>query len=481
VTSLSGFQTGQPLPAQATTDVAVVGAGPAGLAAAVALAESGLSVTLIDEQAVAGGQYLTRRTMPARRAGSAERQGYVLRQRVAQLPVAWTPETLVWHIDRDRTLHLYRGRRTGLLQAQAVVLACGAREQSVPFPGWTLPGVMTVGAAQLLAKRHDRLPGKRVLLAGSGPLLLAAASELVHLGAQVVAVLEASDPSRWLRHSTAAWGQWDRFGEGLRYLRTLQRRRIPYRFGRAVTAAHGDRRLQSVDIARLSSGGSPIAESTERLEVDTLCISFGLVPNIELAQLAGADLTFDPALGGWTPRLNRLFQTTVPGIFVAGEMAAVAGASLAILTGRLAGLCAAAYVGRLSESRLERELEASARHRHQQAQFGRMVNTLFAPPPGIWSITTDETIVCRCEEVKAGDVRQALAAGVNSLDALKTWSRAGQGPCQGRTCGPILAQLMAAHHRSPVAAAGPFSVRPPVKPVPLAALAAASHETGSVA
>lgn len=462
------------------TDVAIVGAGPAGLAAATTAASLGLRVVLIDEQAAPGGQYLVKQPGAPSAISAAERQGRDLLRSLAQPPtrdrigvVEWRSETLVWHAERDLKLWLYcKGAVAAPLQAGAIILASGAREQVIPFPGWTLPGVMTVGAAQLLAKRHGLAVGKRVLLAGSGPLLLPAAAKLAELGAQVVGVLEATHPGAWVPYAPTAWGQWGRLSEGWRYLRAMQRAHIPYRFGRAVVAAQGKDRVEAAVIARLNAQGRPLAGQTETIPVDALCISFGFAPNVELAQLAGAALRFEPLRGGWAPEVDATLQTTVPGLYVAGEAAGVAGAAAALLDGHLAALAAANRLGRIGQAALEAEWAAASGRRRRAARFGGMLNTLFAPPSELDAITTDDTLVCRCEEVRAGDARAAIARGAVTLDALKMWSRVGQGPCQGRTCGPILARLIARQTGRTQVEAGCFQVRPPVKPVPLAALVA---------
>ena len=462
----------------ATTEVAVIGAGPAGLAAALTAAELGLKVALIDESPAPGGQYLVDRAVTNQYPpiSAAERQGQDLIRKSRAAPVEWRFETLVWNLTGDLNLALYRrGEVTSPLQAGAVILASGAREQVVPFPGWTLPGVMTVGAAQLLAKRHNLVPGRRVLLAGSGPLMLPAAVRLAELGAEVVGILEATHPAAWLRHGPAVWGNWDRLAEGRHYISALRKAHIPYRFGRTVVRAAGTDRLDVAVVAQLDGQGSPIPGTEERFSVDLLCVSFGLVPNIELAQLAGATLRFDPDCGGWVPQLDENGQTTVPGLFVAGEAASIAGAGAAMLEGRLAALAAAWRLGRVTQAEFTREQAAAAGRRGSYQRFGAMLNTLFGPPLGLSAITTEDTPICRCEEVTAGEVRAAIRQGAVTLDALKTRTRVGQGPCQGRTCGPILARMIAQETGHPVADAGMFRVRPPVKPVPVMALAGEMH------
>jgi NADPH-dependent 2,4-dienoyl-CoA reductase/sulfur reductase-like enzyme len=470
----------------AATDVAVIGAGPGGLSAALAAAGCGLRVTLIDELSAPGGQYLVGSGAIDRPAGgeainrltsehppvsATERCGMGLLDRLPQANVETRFETLVWHLSSDLTLALHQRGRVEYLSAGAVVLASGAREQVIPFPGWTLPGVMTIGAAQLLAKRHGLVPGRRVMLAGSGPLMLPAAVHLAELGAEIPAVLEATHLRAWLKHGPAVWGAWDRLDEGRRYLGALRRAHIPYRFGRAVVRALGSERIEAAVMAELDGHGRPIPGTEVQIAVDALCVGFGFVPNTELSQLAGASLHFDPANGGWAPRLDERLQTSVPGLFVAGEVGGVAGAATAMLDGRLAGLGAACRLGHLGEAELADEWAASSRQRRQMRRFGAMLNTLFAPPPGLSAITAEDTVICRCEEITAGEVRDAIDHGATTLDALKTRTRTGQGPCQGRTCGPILARMIAQQLGGSPAAAGLFPVRPPVKPVPLAALA----------
>ncbi|MEW5957480.1 MAG: FAD-dependent oxidoreductase [Chloroflexota bacterium] len=457
----------------ATTELAVVGAGPAGLAAAVAAARLGVQVTLIDELPKPGGQYLKGEARPvAPPVSKAERHGQDLIAELSNLAIDLRTQTLVWGIDGTR-LALHGSAGPAWLEAQAVVVAAGARELVVPFSGWTLPGVMTLGAAQLLAKAHRVLPGRRVLLAGSGPLLLAAANELLSLGAEVAAVLEATHPGRWLPYAPAVWGQWDRLGEGWRYWQALRRARAPYRFGRIVIRAEGEAELEAVLVARLDRRGRPLAGTAETIAVDTLCLGFGFVPNIELTQLAGCAHEFDRARGGWVPTVNERLETSRPGLFVAGETAGVGGAAAALLQGRVAGLAAAHRLGQLSLDRLNRELDSLAGPRRRQRNFGAMLNTLFRPPAALDALIPDDTIICRCEDVPAGEIRRAAAGGLTHLDALKTATRLGQGPCQGRTCGPLLARLIAEQTGRPEAAAGCFHVRPPLKPVPLGSLAAA--------
>jgi NADPH-dependent 2,4-dienoyl-CoA reductase/sulfur reductase-like enzyme len=454
------------------TELVVVGAGPAGLVAATTAARAGAQVTLIDEYPRPGGQYLkgAAHANGAPPVSATERQARALLPDLAQFEVEQRLQTQVWGLEGKR-LALYSPAGVDWLQTKVIVVATGARELVIPFPGWTLPGVMTLGAAQLLAKGHGVLPGQRILLAGSGPLLLPVANELTQRGAEVVAVLEATHPGQWLSHGGAAWGNWDRLREGWHYLRGLRRARIPYRFGQTVVRAEGDEALENVVIARLDGQGNPLSGTEGTFEVDTLCLGFGFVPNVELTQLAGCEHRFDRRRGGWAPTVDERLETTVSGLLAAGETAGVGGAGAAMLEGRVAGLAAAWRLGYIDETRLAGEVAGLAGQRQRLQRFGAMLNTLFAPQPGLDAITTGETTICRCEGVTAGEVRAAVANGAASLDALKNWTRVGQGLCQGRTCGPLLARLLRQESGCSTETAGCFNVRPPLKPVPLGQLA----------
>lgn len=447
-------------------ELAVVGAGPAGLAAAVTAAQAGLAVTLIDESPLVGGQYLRPWTGCWAPRTRAEREGHGLRQRLAALPVEVRSQTLGWGLFPDRTLGLYGPSGSSLLQAQCLILATGAYERVIPFPGWTLPGVMTVGGLQTLVKGYGLRPGHRVLLAGSGPLLLAVAVQLVEAGVTLVAVLEATRPRDWLRQVSRAWGHWDRLREGWGYLHTLRRAGVPLRWGWALTRALGEEEVEAAEVA-------PVADlhCSETVAVDTVGIGFGFVPATELARLAGCRHEYRPEAGGWIPIHDERLETTTPGVFVAGETAGIGGVDQALIEGKIAALSCAARQGRLPPAEVQVRLIPLLRQRRHHQRFAAFLNTTFHPPPELHSLATEDTVLCRCEEVTAGEIRAAVQAGVTELEALKACTRLGQGFCQGRLCGSLVADFVAREAGCPVAEVGTYSVRPPIKPMPLEALA----------
>jgi thioredoxin reductase len=457
------------------TDVAIVGAGPAGLSAALAAAGAGAGVVLIDAYRRPGGQFYRQPAAEFRAAGPAghQREGAALREAAAAAGVEMWSETAVWGAFDGPRLGLDGPGAPAFLEARAVVVAAGAYERAAAFPGWTLPGVMTAGAAQTLLKEQRILPGRRAVLAGTGPLQLVVAAALVEAGAEVVAVLEGSPAiRRSLRrpfaNAAALWGQWDRLAEGLSAWWTLRRAGVPYSPGWGVTAAEGGGQVEAVTVARLDEAWRPVPGTQRRLACDTLCCGYGFVPATELARLLGVRHAWRPDQGGWAPARDEHMETDVPGVFVAGDGAGIGGAGLALVEGRIAGLAAAARVsGRSQEAAIARLAPALRRER----RFQRLYTELFTPGPGLDELAGPETVICRCEEVTRAEVAEAVARGADVLDAVKVLTRCGMGDCQGRVCGPLVAAVVAGETGRSPAELGAFRPRPPIFPVPITTLA----------
>ena len=456
-------------------EIAIVGAGPAGVSAAVAAARAGAKVALVDEGARTGGQFF-RQPISSANGATPEllrhhfQRGRKLLDQLSHPNIQLHPETVVWNITAKRQLNLYHANRPLTLQAQRVILATGATERVAAFPGWTLPGVMTVGAAQSLLKSQGLIPGGRVVLAGSGPLLLAVARQLVDAGAQVAGVYEATHWWRWLRHAIHFQDHRDRLREGLGHWWRLRTAGVPFEFCSAVTRAEGDGHVSGVEVSCVDHAWQPRPGMKKMIGADTVCVSYGFVPATELARLAGCAHQFDPHIGAFITVTNEELETSVSGIYAAGEVRGIGGAEAALAEGRLAGLAAARSLGwEVKDSELAEARAEQTKHR----AFAAVLAELFAVKPGLAQFAADDTIVCRCENVTAGELREAGRGGALALNALKAWNRCGMGMCQGRMCAPIAAQILAAEigrgdsGGRPLESVGMFTARPPVKPVPL--------------
>ncbi len=462
------------------TEIAIVGAGPAGLSAALAAAEAGAQVTVIDACRQPGGQYF-RQPNAGIRAEAPEphqREGRILWQKAAAAGVKFLAQTTVWGAFEGNRLTFYDdiSLRTGEIQAKAIILAPGTYERVAAFPGWTLPGVMTTGAAQTLLKEQRILPGQQIVLAGTGPLQLIVAAALVEAGANVVAVLEGASLAgktmrRPLQSLSALRGQRNRLGEGWQSWRALRKAGVPYLSGWGVIAADGESNVEGARIAKLDENWRPIPGTERRLSCDTLCLNYGFTPATELSHLLGLRREWRPEQGGFVPLRDAQMQSSVPGIFVVGDGAGVGGAGLAMLEGEIAGLTAAMQVRGKTALAVSQRIEALDPALHRERRFQKLYGQLFTPAPGLGELAAPDTLICRCESVSKGDISQAIQDGADTLYIVKGLTRCGMGNCQGRVCGPLAAAIVAKEMGQSPEEVGQFRPRVPLFPLPLSALA----------
>jgi NADPH-dependent 2,4-dienoyl-CoA reductase/sulfur reductase-like enzyme len=419
-------------------DVLVVGGGPAGIAAATVASESGCRVGLIDDNPSAGGQIW--------RAYKAE---HAIREPHGRTFLSWLGRMTSAGVEIRFGLGVVAQPATGVLRVESdegfsdihyerLILATGARERFLPFPGWTLPGVMGAGGLQAMVKCGLPIAGKRVVLAGSGPLLLAVAAGLARRGAEVAGIFEQAPMSRLIHFGVALLFEPGKLMEGLRY--RLDSGSALYSAGSWVTRAYGRDRLRSVTV---KNGGAE-----REIACEYLGCGFHLVPNLELPGLLGCSIN-----GGYVI-VDEAQQTSIPGLYCAGELTGIGGLEKALIEGEIAGLSAA---GRLASALYDQ--------RDRLLRFARRLDKTFAPRPELRAIGMEDTLVCRCEDVARGRL-----AGLGSFREAKLQTRCGMGPCQGRICGPA-AQFLFGWKQD--------NVRPPLTPSCVSTLAPPVMEVDS--
>jgi NADPH-dependent 2,4-dienoyl-CoA reductase/sulfur reductase-like enzyme len=440
------------------TELAVIGAGPAGLAAALAAAQRGVDVTLIDGAATLGGQ-IWRQPSSGEPADDAVP---LLRAVPAHPRVDVLSATSVVHAAATGPgARVLLRAESGIwaLDAAAVVLATGAAELSLPFPGWDLPGVVTPGAAQAMLKAHGVPIGRRVVVAGTGAFLWPVAAGLITAGVQVAAIVEAAPLVRGARLSAGLLRHRAIAGQAAGYLRTVVRARVPLLAGRAVVGAHGADRVESVTVARLDGAGR------RGIAADAACVGWGFVPSVELARSLGCAELIHPTHPYTTVAVDGDQATSVEGIFAAGEVTGIGGAVVAAAEGEIAGAAAATSLGRASTAG---QLESLARARATLPRARRAAAVLDRafPVPERWTEWLDaESVVCRCEEVTWGEIAGVVDSGFVSARGVKGQTRCGMGWCQGRICGPALQSAISRRARRPLAEVGDLAGRPFAAPL----------------
>jgi NADPH-dependent 2,4-dienoyl-CoA reductase/sulfur reductase-like enzyme len=454
-------------PRRDSYDVVVIGAGPAGLAATATAAEAGLSTLLLDENAGPGGQVwraiASTPVTERNNLGADYWAGADLVDAARSSSAEIVQRATVWSLDRNLEVGVSVGGASFFVKARRVILATGALERPFPIPGWTLPGVMTAGAAQTMLKSSGLVPDGQTVIAGQGPLLWLLAAQILRLGGRIDRILDTTERRNYfaaLPHAFAFVTS-PYFAKGLAMMKEV-RAKVPVVTGVSELAAAGDGQLATVTY---TAGGR-----RETIAAELLLLHQGVVPNINLAMAAGIEHRWDDLQLCWSPVLDRDGSSSVEGIAVAGDGAGIGGAGAAIVRGRIAARSAVEALAPAAAAKLAPM--STFRASLAQAERGRaFLDTLFRPARQ-FRIPSGDTIVCRCEEVTAEDILDAVAIGATGPNQLKAYRRTGMGPCQGRLCGLTVTELMAQARGKTPQEIGYYRLRAPVKPITLAELAA---------
>lgn len=453
-------------------DILIVGAGPAGMSAAIVAKQHGLDVLVVDEQRSPGGQIWRNvenvaGTARAGLLGKAYGEGAAVVGRFRASGAAYEPGTQAWHVEAGARAFLRSGGAARSVQADYVLLATGAQERPAPFPGWTLPGVMTVGAAQIVLKSSGQIPNEPVWIAGCGPLPLLYAVQLLQAGGQIAGFLDTTPPGRSSETiaalPAALFGAPGDLLKGLNWIARL-RRQVRYIRHVAEIEAIGEGELERIRYVT-GDGHEAIVQASLLLTHE------GLVPTIHPTLALGCRHIWNSDQDSFAPELDSWGETSERNVFVAGDGAGIGGARAAYLRGELAALGIAAKAGRLSEAEAA-TLAQPVRSRLAQALSPRAFLDRYYRPRRAVFVPRDETIACRCEEVRVAAIREQADAGRPGPNQVKAFTRAGMGPCQGRQCSYTVAHVLAAAEGRSVPDVGLYRVRPPLKPVTLGELAA---------
>jgi len=456
-------------------DLAIIGAGPAGMAAAVEASNLGLSVIILDEQRTPGGQIYRRieTASPEILAilGKDYAHGQTLVAQFRSSKADYIGEALVWNVTPDGIIYYLAPEGNGEIHAKFVLLATGAMERPFPVKGWTLPGVMGAGAGQILLKDAFLLPVQPVVLAGCGPLLYLLAWQYLRAGVPIKAVVDTTVRQAYWRaglHFTGALKGWRELIYGLKLIATISRQKVAF--------YRGADRLEILGKEQCEGLRFMYRRRWQQLDAPLVLLHHGVVPNVQLSRVVGAVHDFDEQQLCWHPVTDVSGHIRDTALYVAGDSRKIVGARASAVQGRIAATAIAqkiapnrAYITQLAH--LQRQLR-------RLTVLRPFLDTLYRPAQA-HLVPADDVLVCRCEEVSAAQLRQYLQLGCLGPNQLKAFSRCGMGPCQGRMCGLTVAQLIAETHQMPMADVGYYRIRPPIKPVLLGDLARLSEKSFS--
>jgi len=464
--------------------VVIIGAGVGGLAVAEGLRDLGLDILVVDENARPGGQLL--RGQQKKKKSLLQLEPDLWKKTGAALLSSFQnsgaqPDTFV----HAQVIGIHDGHKLVIeyspeaskpwqkelveLEAEIVVLATGARERYVPFPGWTMPGIMSLGAGQILLKESQILPGRSIVLGGSSPLMMALATQILCNGGRIRAMLDTNSLADQLRFLPLLFSHFPKFYEGAVHTANLLTHGASLHRSTHIIEARGKQMLDQVVTGKFDHHGALIPGSEKRIAADALCIGYGFVPNIELAVQAGCMLHYDVNEGGWLVEVDEKQRTSITNLYAVGELTGIAGGKKSYLEGQRTALSLLAHFFPYKIQRAGNEHQETL-HRlgaaiGKQHEYARFFGSLCTVPSFVYNNLSDDTIICRCEDITMGEIRKRIAQGFDSLAAIKKSTRCTMGRCQGRICGAILYDIITALTDQQQETIGTPHARWPVKAV----------------
>ena len=446
-------------------DVIVIGAGPAGSNAALETSAHGLNTLLIDEQRDAGGQVWRVKSKSILSAPKTEtsEKGDALRTNVKNSKVEVLFSARVWQIEKNEDDNWVLGVDSDIgsqtLCCKSLIIATGAQERVIPVPGWTLPGVLGLAGATALFKEHMMVPDRRVIVAGSGPLLFFVASEVIRLGGKVSAVVSINSRFDWLKSLPAMMSNPSLIWQGVKWIIDLRMKRVPIHWGFGVKSIEGKDKVDGVTIGNIDSEWRLGAGKERYIHGENVFYGHGLTPAIEATRLAGADHHYDEALGGWVPTIDQLGRTSVKNLYACGDNAGILGVGAAPLRGQFAAMAT------LEDHGVNNIKKAELKQLKNAKKFGIAATALTIPRSGLEGFITGETEVCRCEGVTRDEIEHELKTGAASPNSVKSGTRCGMGPCGGRFCAESVAIITEFTNQQSREEIGLPTSRPPLRPI----------------
>jgi hydrogen cyanide synthase HcnB len=460
-------------PPKDSEHIAIIGAGPAGMSAAIQISKVGIRSTIIDENSAFGGAIYRQPTGQSSKSSQPNGKFEKLKNDIDRyrnyFDFKFNAE-VVGTFESERELAVLKDGKLSSLEVDRLIVTTGCFERAQPFPGWTLPGVMTVGGAQLQIKSGLVKPGQSIVLAGTGPLLLVAAVQFHKAGVNVKGVFESGRRVDLFKELPLLLSKFSLLADGLRYLLYLKREKVPVRFGWGIVEAKGDKAVSNAKVAPFDRNWNPVLNKAKVIKTDCLGVEYGFVSRSELTQLIGCNHDFSKTSGGVIPIVDEWQRTSKNGVYVAGDSAGVFGADSAQEQGLIAALGCLIDCKVIVEPEAEKLAKASRKKIQKLAEFRQGFERFSELRPGLLKLPDADTTICRCENVSMNQVCTAIDQGVSDMVTLKMTTRVGMGDCQGKMCGSFCQELLKQKTSRSIQEIGHLKPRFPLTPVPFSAL-----------
>jgi hydrogen cyanide synthase HcnB len=460
-----------------TSQVTIVGAGPAGLSAAIQLAEFNIKSTIVDENPEIGGAIFKQPDKGLDKSLFRNEKTYIRAKKLFDEFFTYQSyvnlqlgSEVLGDFSLSNELAFLHNDKVKTLPNNPVIICTGCYERAQPFPGWTLPGIMSVGGIQLQTKCGNVKPGHKIALVGTGPLLLVAAKQLHQAGIKVVGVVEAGLKKDLIKNMFTLFYNTKLLKEGFSYINYMKNNKIPIFYGHGVVSARGNNELEELVIAPYTKEWKPIQEKSFSIQVDSAGIGYGYVPRIQLTQMLKCEHEFNANIGGFYPKVDHWQRTTIEGVYVAGDNGGIYGSEVALHQGRIAALAYLIDNKKITVEKASRLIKKNRKKMNNLKKFQSSFDNFSGLKSGLLTLPDSDTIVCRCEHVKMESIDVAINSGVKNMTGLKIRTRVGMGDCQGKMCGSFCAEYLSYKLGDTREKIGAMKPRFPMSPIPFSSI-----------
>ena len=445
-------------------DVIVIGAGPSGVSSAINCAKKGLTVLIVDLNSNTGGQIYRAPPKTYKNVSKKLEENEIqknLSDQIKKYKIETAYNHTVWQVSPGFKVNAFNETSTIEWQSKSLIIATGTYEKIIPFEGWTIPGVIGLAACTVIIKAHHFIPSKKIILAGNGPLLMLVAYYIIKFGGKIDAIVDTSSKIDWIKSTLSLMTNPKNFRDGIKWVFKILLNRIPIYSNSTIEKAFEVDGGIKVILRNLKTG------KTKNIISETIAIGHGLIPSTDITRLLRADHIYDEQKGGWIAKVDRFLRSSVSGVYLAGDGAGISGALAASDKGLLASLALLFDKKIITQNEFDHDSHKILKKLDKYDMFAKAISKLNSTPKKLIKNIENGTVICRCEDITKGEILRAVDQGARDINQIKSWTRLGMGPCQGRTCQYSTSKIVAEYLNCEIDDLGYLAGRSPIRPVPL--------------